>query len=194
MKARVPDGTVSLVLSFLGLAIVIQRVRRRQTEAFDRQWADRAGRGHELADHFARLAQPMNGLYETIVLALLPLSPRSRAIVIGAPLLAGSLGHALKLAVPRDRPGRARFSPEGNQSFPSTHTAHASALSFAVAGVAREHGLGKWVPVAAAAVVATMGLARLRAGVHWPTDVLAGGLVGLAGAQAARLVAEVAFT
>jgi hypothetical protein len=45
----------------MGLALLIRPVRRWQTEGFDHRWADRLGRGQELADDFARLAQPRNG-------------------------------------------------------------------------------------------------------------------------------------
>jgi membrane-associated phospholipid phosphatase len=177
-----------LGLSGLGLALLVRGIKRRQTDSFDQLWAARVGTGQGGGDHLSRLAQPRNGLFETLLIASLPrLRLQQRAEILAAPVLAGLLGHALKLLVPRERPGKARFSPEGDQSFPSTHAAHAAALSFAVARVARDHGSGRWTPAAAAAVTCLIALARLRASAHWPTDVAAGALAGIAAAQVARL-------
>ena len=71
----------------------------------------------------------------------------------------------------------------GDFSFPSGHTA----CSFAAAGALRGMGSRLWVPAVVIAVL--MGLSRLYLYVHWPSDVLAGAVVGwLCGAAAAYLV------
>lgn len=70
--------------------------------------------------------------------------------------------------------------PDPN-SFPSGHTCAAFA-----AGVTWMRTLpGKWMRALAAALAVCMGLSRLYVGVHYPTDVAAGALVGALCAWAA---------
>jgi membrane-associated phospholipid phosphatase len=186
--------STALAVSSLALAVLVRRVARRQTEGFDRQWAARIGNGGALADRVSRPAQPRNGFIETLMIACLPrLQPRERAAILCAPLLAGLAGHALKRRVPRDRPGRARLSPQGEESFPSTHAASAASLAIATAHVARQHG-ARWTNATAMGIVSVIALARLRAGAHWPTDVVAGALLGIASAEAATIGAGLAGT
>jgi membrane-associated phospholipid phosphatase len=187
-RAALGDATVAAGAAAV-LAAVARLVARGQTRDLDQQWAGRIGASRGLADHLSYLAQPRMVVLETAAAALLPrLRGNERVAIISGPLLAGLVGHALKLLVPRDRPGVARFRPLGDQSFPSTHAAHATALAMAAARAARRHGAGPWVHAAAGAVIATIGLARIRASAHWPTDVLAGSLLGVAAARAAQLL------
>lgn len=78
--------------------------------------------------------------------------------------------------------------PPGDFSFPSGHTG----ASFACAAALFFSGSRLWVPALALAVV--MGFTRLYLYVHYPTDVLAGALLGVAtgwvGAAAARRLAR----
>jgi len=178
-----------LALSSLSLAVLVRRVARRQTQHFDRRWSARIGKGGKLADDLSRPAQPKNVFVETLLIACLPrLQPGERGAIVSAPLLAGLVGHALKRGVPRKRPGVARFSLQGRESFPSTHAATAASLAFATAHVARQHGASRWTVAGAIGLVGGVALARLRAGAHWPTDVVAGALLGIASAEAATLL------
>jgi membrane-associated phospholipid phosphatase len=182
----------ALASSSLALAVVVRRVARRQTTTADQQWAARVGTGQAWADRLSYLALPRNVFIEAVALAVFaPLDRRERASILAAPLLAAIVGHALKLSVPRDRPGQARFSPQGEESFPSTHAALATALALAAARVGRQHGLGPWIQAGSVAVAGAVGLARLRASAHWPSDVMAGWLLGIASAQAARLLTAI---
>jgi hypothetical protein len=61
-------------------------------------------------------------------------------------------------------------------SFPSDHAAAAFAIAFAVLAFSRPAGLGF---VAAATLI---GLSRIALGLHYPSDVLAGAVVGWASA------------
>lgn len=184
-----------LTLSVLGLAALTALVARRRTARLDRRWSARVGNGNPLAASLSRAGKPTSGFFETVALAALPrLQRRERLMTLLAPLVSGVAGHALKLLVPRRRPGWAGWQGNGNQSFPSTHTGHAGALAFTVAHVAREHGAGVWAEVAAAGAVGVMALARLRARAHWPTDVVAGAMLGLAAARLAGALTRPGFS
>lgn len=62
---------------------------------------------------------------------------------------------------------------ESGYSFPSGHAAFYFALSTGI------YFYNKKLGVVSFAVSTLMGLARIFVGVHWPADILAGGLVGI---------------
>jgi membrane-associated phospholipid phosphatase len=83
---------------------------------------------------------------------------------------------ALKVVADRDRPDGSRYS------FPSGH----AALAFATAGVVqREWGWRTSIPFFALASYA--GAARVGTGHHYPSDVVFGAAMGLAGSHSLRL-------
>ncbi|MBV9945841.1 MAG: phosphatase PAP2 family protein [Myxococcales bacterium] len=138
------------------------------------------------ANRVSVLAEPRFIALEALGLALVPrLRPAERVAMLAAPLLAGLVGHAAKRLLPRDRPAKHRFEPKGDQSFPSTHAAHATALLLVAAAVGRRHGAGIWVYAAALGLAGVVGMERIRAAAHWPTDVLGGAALGMAAAGAA---------
>lgn len=59
-------------------------------------------------------------------------------------------------------------------SFPSGHTNAAFAFAIAVCAA----GSKRWMKIAAVCAAAVMGLSRLYVGVHFPSDVLVGAVVG----------------
>jgi len=61
-------------------------------------------------------------------------------------------------------------------SFPSGHTTAAFAFAMAICAVLPK----KWAKAAALIAAALMGFSRLYVGVHFPTDVLAGAVIGTA--------------
>ena len=63
-------------------------------------------------------------------------------------------------------------------SFPSTHSASAMALFIPLANEVKK----KWMWIAAALITFLVGLSRAVTGMHYPTDILAGWALGLAGA------------
>lgn len=67
------------------------------------------------------------------------------------------------------------MSPPDPNSFPSGHTCAA----FAAAGIWWRALPKRWMGVVGVVLAALMGFSRLYVGVHFPTDVLMGGLVGL---------------
>jgi membrane-associated phospholipid phosphatase len=86
--------------------------------------------------------------------------------------------YALKYATRRERP-----NGEDNLSFPSGHTSNAFALAAALDG-----HYGKKVTIPAYTIAALVGYARIRDGVHWLSDVLAGATLGyIAGRTTVRV-------
>jgi membrane-associated phospholipid phosphatase len=96
-----------------------------------------------------------------------------------AALLASAGAQLLNRLVARPRPParhlparRALFTQPETPSFPSSHSAVAAAFTVAV---------GRRCPVGAAALIplaSSIAYARVRTRAHWPTDVLAGILLG----------------
>jgi membrane-associated phospholipid phosphatase len=157
----------------------------------DTRITERLGVRERGAKRVSAWAEPRFIALETIALALAPrLRMRDRTLLLGAPLLAGLIGHGLKRLFPRERPAKHRFTPQGNESFPSTHAAHSTALLLATARVARRHGAGRWVYVPASAIATVIGIERIRGAAHWPTDVLAGWLLGATAATCAIAATE----
>jgi undecaprenyl-diphosphatase len=97
---------------------------------------------------------------------------------------------ALKLATGRERPQLwPRLVPQGGGSFPSGHAlASACLYTLLAAEGARRWRSSRFTLYSLAALGSLwLGLGRLYLGVHWPTDVLAGWLLGaILGVTAAR--------
>jgi membrane-associated phospholipid phosphatase len=119
------------------------------------------------------------------LMALRPSLRRSAVEGVVAALLAAGVTQVLNRLVRRPRPSadhparhalpRQPLAP----SFPSSHTAVATAFTTAVAR--REPNMGAaLVPLAA-----TLAYGRVRLRVHWPTDVLGGAVLGVAAGRRA---------
>jgi undecaprenyl-diphosphatase len=94
--------------------------------------------------------------------------------------LAGILTFALKSAFDRERPFRShdiieQLSEGGSSSFPSGHTLETFALATALALSFRR----KWIGVPAFLWAMLVGYSRMALGVHFPSDVLGGCLLGI---------------
>lgn len=91
-----------------------------------------------------------------------------------------AVNFTIKPLVARDRPWLViedfvNLVPEHDpNSFPSGHTNAAFAFALAVCMSAPK----KWMKVSAVCAAAVMGLSRLYVGVHFPSDVLAGAVIG----------------
>ena len=93
-------------------------------------------------------------------------------------LAAGVFAQVLKKLIGRSRPelwlGPFEFTRDAASSFPSGHTVGAFALAAAIAFTVRSRSASALALLLAAGV----GLSRILAFRHWPSDVLASALVG----------------
>jgi membrane-associated phospholipid phosphatase len=99
--------------------------------------------------------------------------------MIAAGLVGGGLVQLLKLAIGRSRPelwlGPFHHAYGASSSFPSGHTVSA----FAIAGVLLVGSRSPWLRAIALILATLVGLSRILAFRHWPSDVLASALIGL---------------
>ncbi|MBI3899291.1 MAG: phosphatase PAP2 family protein [Gammaproteobacteria bacterium] len=98
------------------------------------------------------------------------------ASVIITPLTKWTIGRVR----PSDTADNTEFHPFGhNHSFPSGHTTQA----FALASVIGAHYDSPWVDTAAYTTATLVGYARHQHNAHWPSDIVAGALIGFAVGQ-----------
>ena len=124
---------------------------------------------------------------------LLDHRPRQAFLLIGATAIAALGLTALKLAIGRERPSIVEhIEVVGGLSFPSGHTLISAVLyptlGMLIASNLRQRHLKVFVFVIAALLALVVGFTRVYIGVHYPSDVLGGWLLGLAFALAAGLV------
>jgi membrane-associated phospholipid phosphatase len=97
------------------------------------------------------------------------------ASAIASGILTNSLKYVVGRGRPTDNKGAYDFEPfSGRDSFSSGHTTEA----FALASVITDHYPDAWVQFTAYGLAGTVGYARLNNNRHWPSDVLAGAVVG----------------
>ena len=115
-----------------------------------------------------------------LAIAQRPCAPGLWRMGLALSVTAFMVGTVLKPAIARDRP----FATTGvvrvvggrpsSQSFPSGHAASAAAGAFALSRIWPNAGAAFW------ALAAAIASSRVYLGVHYPLDVVAGVLVGLA--------------
>ena len=99
--------------------------------------------------------------------------------IAASAIASGIVTNSFKYVIGRGRPtdgrGAYNFRPfSGQDSFSSGHTTEA----FALASVISEHYDSLWVQVPAYSLASAVGYARLNNNRHWPSDVLAGAVIG----------------
>lgn len=143
-----------------------------------------AGWRTPLADHFFLAVTWLGSMWVlfpvSIVLAALRWpSPQTAMLLPGTVLLASVASHLMKLMIDRGRPllHDALVSMPAEPSFPSSHSTQVAA--FAVMMGLLLNTQRRWLVLPALAVaVFLVGVSRLHLQVHWPSDVLAGWLLG----------------
>jgi undecaprenyl-diphosphatase len=115
------------------------------------------------------------------VLAFLQRRPQIFVHVVLAVVAADLVSDLGKLIVHRHRPFEHQLGPnQGGYSFPSGHAATAFAGATTLAAYAPRYRVPLFV------LASLIALSRLYNGVHYPTDVVAGALVGVATALLLR--------
>ena len=157
---------------------------------FDRviSWRARRHPAGKTARLMAKLCSPWAAAAQGIAAAaVLRAAGRPSAGVAMAPVAADACARLIKRATHRPRPGWKRFGRDGHRSFPSSHVAGPAALLTAV-WIDSPPRARIVVAVALGAVVAAIGVERLRAAAHWPSDIAAGTVLGVfIGAALGRL-------
>lgn len=145
------------------------------------RWGARQG----VRRFFGMISRLGNGVFWYGLMVVLAAFGGTRGVaaalqMLGTGLVAWLLYRTIKLRTRRPRPFRvhpeitARVAALDEYSFPSGHTLQA--VSFSIVAVA-------WFPLLAAPLIAftiVVGLSRVVLGLHYPTDVLAGALIGTA--------------
>jgi membrane-associated phospholipid phosphatase len=115
--------------------------------------------------------------------------------VLGAPGFAGLAESTLKVVVSRTRPVASSLTGESGNGFPSGHASGFAALALvcALAYCALRNRPKALLPIFVA-IAASVGIAATRVivGAHYPTDVLAGLVLGFAIADSAAAVVRIA--
>lgn len=185
----IPEITAALILStlFAGVAVAVSMGRTRgiDRELRSRQPHPRRGVRRRVARVVKHIAPPKVQLPLAAVLTLL--LRRKREPGASVPLTAATISFLVERACKRFVRRRRPRSYEGNEtyeSFPSGHTAATAALALSLARILEGDRIVRWPTATIAALLATMfvGETRLVLDEHWPSDVLAGGLLGSAAA------------
>ncbi len=126
------------------------------------------------------LALAVPATFATLYLIKKDSANKQRTIIIGGTLLISSaITGLLKYSIQRPRPyvtypDLDNITPEDKYSFPSGHTSTAFALATSITIV-----YPKWyVAVPAYLWASSAAYSRMHFGVHYPSDVLAGALIG----------------
>ena len=105
---------------------------------------------------------------------------RSALVLAGASLFASLTSSALKAAFDRARPDLiGHLDAVSNAAYPSGHATNAAALYLLLAWMAPPRWRAPFWTLAGAMILLT-GLSRVMLGVHWPTDIIGGTMLGAA--------------
>ena len=185
LREEVSDTAVALILAalFTGIAVAVATGRTKNVDRKLRQAQSHPRRGvpRRVARVVKRIAAPKVQLpFAAVVTILL-----RRARVHGAnnPLTAAAISFFVERACKRFVRRRRPPPYHGNElyeSFPSGHTAATAALTLTFGRLLERDGIIRPPVATAAALILTafVGETRLVLDEHWPTDVLAGALLG----------------
>jgi undecaprenyl-diphosphatase len=194
---------VALIMGFVALAsgvlaaatepidhALLQALRRDVSDPHGPAWLERT-----MLNLSALGSAAVTSLIVSVAALFLILDrrPRQAMLVVGAAGVAAIGLTLLKLSIGRARPTIVEhIEVIGGLSFPSGHTLIAAVLyptlGMLIASNMRERQLKVFVFVVAARLALLVGFTRVYIGVHYPSDVLGGWLLGLAFAFGAGMV------
>lgn len=185
---RWPAVLALLVLLVFGVKVV-EDVIARESGGIDTAvlWFLRQHLPPALTDFFSLVTATGEGIFlvpATVFLTamFLMFKHRREALLLAASeASAGVVTYAIKALVNRSRPDLWSEAWYSSSSFPSGHTLCTTALATtAVLCLTRVWPRSRYAAVALAVLwVGLMALSRLVLGAHWPSDVLAGAILGL---------------
>jgi undecaprenyl-diphosphatase len=119
-----------------------------------------------------------------VILLYLYHKPRSAIFLASAVLLGLAYAFLIKLGFDRPRPDVVpHFMHSLSPSFPSAHSSMSAIVYLLIAEVlAREFpnkSLRIFIFIVAILITVSVGISRVYLGVHWPTDVLGGWIIGV---------------
>jgi undecaprenyl-diphosphatase len=203
-------GVAAVVSLLAGAALLLDEVLEGATKNFDNAillalrttgnpadpigppWFEEAARDVTALGSFTLLF----GLVGFVTLYLfMHGKPRNAWFLVVSSTSGAVLSTLLKMAIDRPRPDLTGVARVFTASFPSGH-ALISAVVFLTIGVfvaraASSRMLAIYSLASAGLITITVGLSRIYLGVHYPTDVIAGWLIGTGWALTCWLVVEV---
>lgn len=198
LELKVLAGAAIIALAAIALVVLTGAVLDGTTQGFD-EWVLRAFRESANADDplgppwFEEMVRDISALGSTIVLTLAVLTVVGYLLIVQAPqkaafLLATAcagtlLNRILKLGVGRPRPDVVTHGTYvANESFPSGHSANSAIvyllLGMMLARIQISYPAKVYIFMVCALLTVMVGLSRIYLGVHWPTDVIAGWVLG----------------
>jgi len=185
-------GVVVAAIGTWGFAEIAETVLAGRTQAFDESVLRWIGAHHTPLLDSAMLEITALGTGTVVVMivgiaALFLILTRhkySGLLLLVATAGGGILGMVLKLRFDRPRPHIFTWGTQAiSSSFPSGHAMSATIVYATVAYLAarlQKHNWSRWLTMLAAAlVIALICFSRLYLGVHYPSDVVAGVVIGL---------------
>jgi undecaprenyl-diphosphatase len=183
-------GVASAAIAFAGFAAVAHRMPyfawdvtiARQVQGIESAWLDAVLRPLNAVGF-----PPVAGIFYGVIIALFfALGARREALGTGIAALGGSaLNHFVKALVERPRPPEVLIHVDHHLhgfSFPAGHVLNFTAFAGFLCYLAWVRLAPSWRRTGAivmiAVLIALMGVARIRAGEHWPSDVLGGYWIG----------------
>ena len=191
-------GIAILAVAFVvwSVAVALGWLVPIDTAAINAMAAVRSPLLTQVADNFTALGSaPVVACFATlgVVYFMLAGHPRLSLALLWTPLTF-VLCSLVKLVVHRPRPVDALIVVPATFSYPSGHSAAASALfltlALLAAGAERRTGPRRVLVGGGVALALLVAWSRVYLGVHYYTDVIGGLLLGSAGALAATLVAR----
>jgi membrane-associated phospholipid phosphatase len=198
LKNKIAIGTGLVTASLVGGIPTALGVFNGFDEAVIRMVVMKAGRTPDMLIAFARGLSNIGDaaprpMFMIGVIALLAVQRRWRgaAIYLAAVPLVVVAYSIMKELVARPRPAlKAPLEFAGGLAYPSGHAASAMVIMLLAALLIGRGALGKILVLLALIGAGLIGLSRLWLGVHWPTDVLGGWMLGGGAALIAAALAQ----